>query len=199
MAIDEHVLVVPAYLLDQLGAFSGFQSNVERYLPTIMDRKYQSFQPRSRCETDPSFKQLIPYVILECTNPDGTRLFQYTRGTGQGEKRLHAKRSVGIGGHISIEDTQGDDWYLTGMRRELDEEMVVDCGCNDRIVGLIYDDTTEVGCVHLGVVHIMQLHSCHAHAREDELLDSGFAPIEQIKSDCEGFETWSQLCIKNLY
>ena len=199
MSLDEQVLVVPASLIDQLGAFTGFQPNVDRYLPAVLDRKHQSFLPRSKCETDPSFKQLIPYVILECTNPDGTRLFQYTRGKGQGEKRLHAKRSIGIGGHVSIEDTRGDDWYRTGMRRELDEEIVVDCGCNDRIVGLIYDNTTEVGSVHLGIVHIMQLHSCHAHAREDELLESGFLSIDEIKNNHANFETWSQLCLDHLY
>ncbi len=200
MSKDEEVLVVPALLLEQLGAFSGFQADVARYLPSILDRKHQSFMARSVCETDPRYKQLIPYIILECTNADGTKVFQYTRGKGQGESRLHAKRSIGIGGHISIEDTQGDDWYQTGMQRELEEEMEVDCGCrNDRIVGLIYDDSTEVGMVHLGVVHILQLHSCHAKAREDELVDAGFQTIEEIKARRDLFETWSQLCLEHLY
>jgi predicted NUDIX family phosphoesterase len=150
-------------------------------------------------ETDPSFKQLIPYVILECNNEQGTRLFQYTRGKGQGEARLHALKSVGIGGHISVEDAQGDDWYRAGMQRELTEEVDIGCGGTDRIVGLIYDDTTEVGRVHLGVVHIMQLSSCKVHPRENHLLDSGFRPVEEIKSDSRSMETWSQLCIKHLY
>lgn len=199
MAIDEQVLVVPARLLDQLGTFSGFQPNVNRYLPAILDRENQSFQPRSRCESDPTFKQLIPYVILECTDTNGTRLFQYTRGSGQGEARLHAKRSIGIGGHISIDDTSGEDWYKTGMQRELDEEIELDCACNERIVGLIYDDTTEVGRVHLGVVHIMQLRSCHAQARETDLVDSGFRSIEEILNGRNHLETWSQLCLDHLY
>jgi len=196
---DERVLVVPASLIDQLGPFSGFQSNVDRYLPTILDRKHQTFLPRSRCETDPSFKQLIPYVVLECTNASGTKLFQYTRGGGSGEKRLHAKRSIGIGGHISIEDTTGDDWYRTGMERELSEEIVLDCDRTDRIIGLIYDDTTDVGRVHLGVVHVMQLRSCHAKAREADLADAGFVLVEDIKKDFDQLETWSQLCLENLY
>ncbi|MCY2975196.1 MAG: phosphoesterase [Planctomycetota bacterium] len=196
---DEQVLVVPASLLDQLGPFSGFQANVDRYLPSILNRKHQSFIARSLCETDPSFKQLIPYVVLECTTVEGTKLFQYTRGGGSGEKRLHAKRSLGIGGHISIEDTTGDDWYRTGMERELTEEIALDCDRNDRIVGLIYDDTTEVGRVHLGVVHVMQLRSCHAKSREADLADAGFFPIEEIKSQKETLETWSQLCLEHLY
>jgi predicted NUDIX family phosphoesterase len=199
MPKDEEVLVVPALLLDQLGTFSGFTTAIDRYLPAILDPNHQSFRPRSLVETDPSYKQLIPYVILECNNEQGTKLFQYTRGKGQGEARLHALKSVGIGGHISVEDAQGDDWYRVGMQRELTEEVDIGCGGTDRIVGLIYDDTSEVGRVHLGVVHIMQLSSCKVHPRENHLLDSGFRPVEEIKSDSRSMETWSQLCIKHLY
>jgi len=114
MARDEEVLVVPASLLMELGPFSGFLRSVDRYLPALLDRSNQSFRPRSLVEDDPSFKQLIPYVILECNDENETRLFRYTRGKGQGEKRLHALQSIGIGGHISVEDAQGDDWYRNG-------------------------------------------------------------------------------------
>jgi predicted NUDIX family phosphoesterase len=150
-------------------------------------------------ETDPSFKQLIPYVILECTDANQTRLFQYTRGKGQGEKRLHALRSIGIGGHISVEDAEGDDWYRNGMQRELDEEVSIECNGQQRIVGLIYDDSTEVGRVHLGIVHIMQLGSCKVQSREEELEESGFQSVDQIKSELDRLENWSQLCVKHLY
>jgi predicted NUDIX family phosphoesterase len=199
MAKDEEVLVIPALLLDQLGPFSGFIPTVDRYLPAILDRANQSFRPRSLVEDDPSFKQLIPYVILECSDADRTRLFQYTRGKGQGEKRLHALKSIGIGGHISIEDAEGDDWYRNGMQRELNEEVIIESSGKDRIVGLIYDDTTAVGRVHLGIVHIMQLSSCKVTPREDHLLDAGFQSVEDIGSNLDLMETWSQLCLRHLY
>ena len=199
MPKDEEVLVIPVQLLDQLGPFSGFQPNVDRYLSSILDRENQSFRPRSLVETDPSFKQLIPYIILECSDATGTKLFQYTRGKGQGEKRLHAHRSIGIGGHISVEDAKGDDWYRNGMQRELDEEVCIECNGQNRIVGLIYDDSTEVGRVHLGIVHIMQLKSCKVQTREDHLEDAGFEPVETIKAELERLENWSQLCMKHLY
>lgn len=199
MAKDEEVLVVPASLLVELGPFSGFESAVDRYLPALLDRSNQSFRARSIVEEDPSFKQLIPYVILECNDEQQTRLFRYTRGKGQGEKRLHALQSIGIGGHISIEDAQGDDWYRNGMQRELSEEVVIECGGKDQIVGLIYDDTTEVGRVHLGIVHVMQLSSCKASPREDHLMDAGFLPLDEVKLGASHMETWSQLCLKNLY
>ncbi len=196
---DEEVLVVPARLLDKLGPFSGFQPNVDRYLPAILDRQNQSFRPRSLVEEDPSYKQLIPYVILECSDACETQLFQYTRGKGQGEKRLHALRSIGIGGHISVEDASGEDWYQTGMQRELDEEVKIECGGQQRVVGLIYDDTTEVGRVHLGIVHIMQLGSCKVTSAEEDLQFAGFQKIDLIQTEIDRFETWSQLCIKHLY
>jgi predicted NUDIX family phosphoesterase len=199
MSKDEEVLVIPANLLDRLGPFSGFQPNVDRYLPTILDRSHQSFRPRSLVETDPSFKQLIPYVILECTDANETRLFQYMRGKGQGEKRLHALRSIGIGGHISVDDAAGEDWYRNGMLRELDEEVCIECNGQQRMVGLIYDDSTEVGRVHLGIVHIMQLSSCKVQSREDHLEESGFKSVDLIKSELDLLENWSKLCIQHLY
>jgi predicted NUDIX family phosphoesterase len=200
MPKDEEVLVIPALLLDQLGPFAGFLTAVDRYLPALLDRSNQSFRPRSLVEDDPSFKQLIPYVILECSDEKQTRLFQYTRGKGQGEKRLHALRSIGIGGHISVDDAEGDDWYRNGMQRELSEEVLLECGGKDRIVGLIYDDTSEVGRVHLGIVHIMQLSSCKVTPREDQLLDAGFKPVDTlIKEEMSQLETWSQLCLRHLY
>jgi predicted NUDIX family phosphoesterase len=199
MGMDEEVLCVRATLLDQLGAFTGFQPDVNRYLDALMDRQNQSFQPRRTCETDPSFKQLIPYVILKHVDHRGVHLFQYTRGKGQGEKRLHALRSVGIGGHISTDDTQGDDWYRTGMARELEEEMVIPNPSSMPIVGLIYDDSNDVGKVHLGVVHVMEVASLDCHAREDDLVDAGFVLVDQIKQEMDRLETWSQLCIKSLF
>ncbi|MEQ1829597.1 MAG: phosphoesterase [Pirellula sp.] len=199
MPKDEEVLVIPAQLLDQLGPFSGFQPHVDRYLSSILDRSQQSFRPRSLVETDPSFKQLIPYIILECTDANETRLFRYTRGKGQGEKRLHSLKSVGIGGHISVDDAAGDDWYRNGMQRELEEEVSIECSGNSRIVGLIYDDSTEVGRVHLGIVHIMQLTCCKVQSREEHLEESGFQSVDLIKSEIDSLENWSQLCIKHLY
>ena len=199
MAKDEEVLVVPASLLMELGPFSGFNRSVDRYLPALLDRANQSFRPRSLVEDDPSFKQLIPYVILECNDESETRLFRYTRGKGQGEKRLHALQSIGIGGHISVEDAQGDDWNRKGMQRELSEEMIIECSGKDQIVGLIYDDSSEVGRVHLGIVHVLQLATCKATPREDQLLDAGFESLETIKEESDRMETWSQLCLKHLY
>ena len=97
----EHVLVVPTQLFHDIGYIQGFTHDVEKYLDRLLDAKNTSYRPRPDMEEDPSFKQLIPYVIFRHTDDDGTvRILHYARGSGGGESRLHAKLSIGIGGHI---------------------------------------------------------------------------------------------------
>lgn len=192
----ECVLVVPTEAFHELGYFQGFCDDPSPYLTGLLLLELMSFRPRSEVEEDPSFKQLIPYCLLK----HGDELFQYTRGKGQGEGRLHAKRSVGIGGHISEEDAAGAaDPYQGGMQRELDEEVILDCGFEQSIRGLINDDQTEVGRVHLGVVHLFDLDEPNVRAREEDLLEAGFASIEEMLADLNGFETWSQICLQALF
>lgn len=196
---EEHVLVIPESRLALLGTFSGFRPFCADALAALLNPEHMQFRPRSTVEEDPSYKQLIPYAILQ-TDVDGQpSLFQYTRGSGQGEKRLHAKRSLGIGGHISREDAQGDDLYRSGMQRELSEEVILDSEYTEELVGFIFDDTSAVGRVHLGVVHLLKLQRPGVQARELDLVDSGFAPIEQLKQQLDSLETWSQLCLTHLF
>jgi predicted NUDIX family phosphoesterase len=198
----ERVLVVPTELFHRLGHFQGFCGQVDRYLGELLRPEQTSYRRRDQVEKDPSFKQLIPYVIFRYTGGDGPTVFQYTRGTGQGEGRLHRKRSVGIGGHISAIDAGEHaigNPYEEGMRRELEEEVAIDTPYDARCVGLINDDQTEVGTVHLGVVHLFDVARPDVHPRESEIIECGFRPIEAILADLSGFETWSQICMKALF
>jgi predicted NUDIX family phosphoesterase len=195
---EEHVLVIPAERLQILGNFTGFAPFSSASFDSILDPQHMQFRPRSQVEEDPSFKQLIPYCILQCGSGTERKMFQYTRGSGQGEKRLHAKRSIGIGGHISREDAAGDDLYRCGMERELSEEMIIPGQYAEQLLGFIYDDTTPVGRVHLGVVHLLTLFNDEARARESEMKESGFRPFAELANEREHFETWSQLCIDQL-
>lgn len=196
---DEEVLVIPEGRMELLGGFKGFRPFCEDAFQALLNPEFMQFRPRSQVEEDPSFKQLIPYVILQCEVDGATQVFQYTRGKGQGEKRLHALRSVGIGGHISREDAAGDDLYRSGMQRELTEETIIESAYSEQLVGFIYDDSSPVGRVHLGVVHRLVLDTPAARAREIDLTDSGFAPVTQLKAELDRFETWSQLCLVNLF
>ena len=199
----ERVLVVPTELFHRLGHFQGFCGQVDRYLDELLRPEQTSYRPRNQVEKDPSFKQLIPYVIFRHVEPGGRpTVFQYTRGAGMGEGRLHRKRSVGIGGHISAIDA-GDhavgNPYQEGMRRELEEEVAIDTPYTARCVGLINDDETEVGSVHLGVVHLFDVAQPAVHPREPEIIECGFRPVEAILADMAGFETWSQICMTALF
>ncbi|MCK4683945.1 MAG: phosphoesterase [Pirellulales bacterium] len=198
---QEDVLVVPRSLFDKVGAFQGFCGDTESYLPVLLDATHTTWRPRATVEDDPSFKQLIPYCVIAHRAADGTpHYFAYTRGGGQGEARLHAKRSVGIGGHISSTDgAYGDNTsYEAGMQRELDEEICIEGSWTSRCVGLINDDSNAVGSVHLGIVHIIEVEKPDVTPRESELIECGFESLTSLLSDQERFETWSQIVLKAL-
>ncbi len=200
---EERVLVVPTSEFHALGHFQGFSADLATYLPALFDSENLSYRPRGEMEQDPGFKQLIPYVLFRYTGAEGVeRLFQYTRGGGQGESRLHAKRSVGIGGHISSEDSQAGtthDVYREGMQRELDEEVVIETVFSEKCVGLINDDETPVGKVHLGVVHLYDVEHPNVHPREADILNAGFCPIEEILPELDHYESWSQIVVRALF
>jgi predicted NUDIX family phosphoesterase len=198
---EEHILVIPESVINEIGTIEGFESDVDRFLPPILQSDQLSFRPRGQMETDPSYKQLIPYVLLQWTDDDGTtKLFTYTRGGGSGEARLHAKRSVGIGGHISREDAAGGgDPYSTGMHRELTEEVQLESGYQEYRDGLIYDPSNDVGKVHLGVVHRFVLERPEVKSNEAELAEGGFVSVEELREQMDRLETWSQLAIKALF
>ena len=198
----EHVLVVPTAEFHRLGHFQGVSRDVAKYVDGLLKPELMSYRPRAEMEKDPSFKQFIPYVIFRYTDPQGdVSLFQYTRGKGQGESRLHAKRSIGIGGHISSDDAAivGSQPYEEGLRRELAEEVSVDTTCRESCVGLINDDETEVGKVHLGVVHIFDVDEPLVEPRETDICDTGFRPVSELLAAKDQFETWSQICLQALF
>ena len=192
----ERVLVVPTELFREIGYFQGFCSNADPYLKTMLDPAYTSYRPRDRVEEDPSFKQLIPYCIFRHQE----QLFHYKRGKLQGEGRLHSKRSIGVGGHISSEDQNGDGSpYLEGMRREIEEEIHIETTYRQQCVGLINDDLTAVGMVHLGIVHLFDLDAPKVRPREKSIIQAGFASPDELIKDRDSFESWSQICLDHLF
>jgi predicted NUDIX family phosphoesterase len=199
MAIaGENVLVFSRSLFEQLGVFQGFSADVDRYLSTILNSNNNSFQPRALAETDPSFKQIIPYVVVT----DGKSILHYVRGKKAGEQRLVAKGSIGIGGHINEEDHTffafGLQAFQEAVKREVCEELAIQGEFNARPIGLINDDSTEVGRVHFGVVHVMFCKPEEVKKNEQVITQVEFMPIEELKAKREQMETWSQLCLDNI-
>jgi predicted NUDIX family phosphoesterase len=195
MPTDECVLCVPTAHFRAVGYFHGFRRADDAYRVALLDPAAFTFRPRAEVETDPGFKQLIPYVVLRC----GGVLFHYRRGSAGTEARLRALRSVGIGGHISEADAAGGaDPYRTGMFREVAEEVAICCGSVDQPLGFINDDETPVGRVHLGVVHLFELETPDVTPREDALAGAGFAPAGELWGRREEFETWSRFVLEEI-
>lgn len=196
MATEERVLCFPRKLLEELGVFQGLSLEVDKYLPVVTSSAQLVYINRSEAENDRRYKQLIPYVLLICNG----KILRYRRGKGGQETRLHGLYSVGIGGHISEQDSglfTKDLGYREGMRREIMEEVAVE-EVNESAVAVINDDSSEVGQVHFGVVHVMHVANEKVIGRRSGILGPEFIPIADAVKNPSGYESWSSLCLENL-
>jgi predicted NUDIX family phosphoesterase len=197
---DEQILVVKRSVFDKLGAFQGVNFQVNHYLEKLLCKEELEFVPRAAAEKNPQLKQLIPYVIMAYEDS----YLCYQRGKRAGEQRLVEKISIGIGGHINpVDDTplfcdDFSDIYHNAVAREVAEEIDIQCKYNERIVGLLNDDSNEVGRVHLGVIHLWQLEAPLVTKREQMICKLDFMKIPQLNQIRNKMETWSQLCLDNL-
>ena len=196
----ELVLVVKRELFEQLGVFEGLRTDgMDLAVERLLDPANHFFMDRAEAEEDPSFKQLIPYCVFR----HGERILHYTRGKSGGESRLHAKISVGVGGHINPVDADsgrtGPEVYHAAVARELEEELELPGGQSQRIIGLLNDDSNPVGRVHLGIVHLIDLESDAVSSREDALANLGFSLLAELNGEhFDRLETWSAFCVRHL-
>jgi predicted NUDIX family phosphoesterase len=195
---EENVLVVKRALFDQLGSFQGLNFESRKYLDAILSRGNNFFLRRDQAEKDPSHKQIIPYVLLT----HGDKVLHYVRGKKAGEQRLVAKGSIGIGGHMNESDESlfalDEAAYRAGVEREVGEEIAINTKFDDRIVGLLNDDSTEVGQVHLGVVHVFKLAEPKVEKREAMITNLAFLGKNELMARRDSLETWSQICLDSL-
>ena len=194
----ENVLVIRRSLFDQLGAFQGLNFEPEKYLKAILSRGSNFFIPRPEAESNPDYKQIIPYALLVFQNT----VLHYVRGKKAGEQRLIAKGSIGIGGHMNEADeslfAMDEQAYRAGVEREVNEEIKINTQLEDRIVALLNDDSTEVGRVHLGIVHVFKLAEPNVEKREAMITGLTFLPKNELLARRETMETWSQICVDSL-
>jgi len=194
-ASEEKVLVVPRDDLARAGVLlQGFSGKGwELFLEVVARRGV--FYPRGEAEEDPNLKQVIPYGIV--TRED--RVFLFQRSSLGGEARLHHKLSVGVGGHINPEGVPPADLVEAGLLRELQEELIFDTPFHYRPAGLINDDQTAVGRVHMGIVYLVEVERESVRVRETEILEGGFVPVRRLPDLVSGMETWSQLVVSGLF
>ncbi len=198
MAPRENVLVIKRALFNELGSFQGLNFEAPHYLAKLLARGNNYFLPRAEAENDPTHKQIIPYAIIAHRG----RVLHYVRGKKAGEQRLVAKGSIGIGGHLNDTDESLFAWdeqaYRAGVEREIAEEIRLETTFENRIVALLNDDSTEVGRVHLGVVHVIELNSPAVEKREAMITQLGFLTPAELQARRDDLETWSQICVDSL-
>ncbi len=196
----EQVLVVKRALLEGIGTFQGIRTDgIESAVARLLEPANHFFLERDAAEEDPSHKQIIPYCVFR----HGDRILHYTRGKAGGESRLHAKISVGVGGHVNPVDMDGGKTgpaaYHAAVSREIGEELDLDDSPQHRIIALLNDDSNPVGQVHLGIVHLVELATNSVSAREDALANLEFSTLEELNGLLfDRLETWSQFCIRHL-
>jgi predicted NUDIX family phosphoesterase len=150
---------------------------------------------RALAESDNSFKQVIPYLVVQYEN----ELLLYKRTKKQSETRLHEKLSIGIGGHINpIDSTPVSDTIIECLKRELEEEVSIELMSEPEFMGFINDDTTEVGRVHLGLVFKGVAARKSFTVNEMEKMKCEWVSMKFIKENYQSLETWSQIVFISL-
>jgi predicted NUDIX family phosphoesterase len=102
---------------------------------------------------------------------------------------LHHKLSLGIGGHINPDTPE----LLDGLHKELEEEVNVAGDYDLTFIGILNDDTTEVGSVHLGAVFVLDAHDGDVTVRETDKMTGRWAQRDELARERERMETWSQI------
>lgn len=193
----EHIAFVPrAYLEKHVWLEQGF---VQDHDHTLYKRLHAQLDcdVRDALEIDPSRKQLIPYVIIAHKD----RIFTMRRTRKQTEARLHDQLSIGVGGHIDMADViPGEDAIYTGMMRELFEEV---CVTQDTLEptyqGLLNDDSSEVGRMHMGVVYTLFVHTADVRVLETEKMEGFWLTVGEALAQKDRMESWSAMLLDQLH
>ena len=184
MTTPEQVMVVERKALGAKLVERGLMlDDTDAMLDTIVEHHF--FIDRPEAERSPQYKQIIPYVLIR----HGDSWYLLQRTANQTEARLHHKLSLGIGGHINPDTPE----LLDGLQKELEEEVNVEGDYDLTFVGLLNDDTTEVGQVHLGAVFVLDALDGTVSIRETDKMTGRWVPHDELAAHREAMETWSQI------
>lgn len=207
---SEDVLVFPASLLETIGYFDGIKTNYKQYEKTLLNRENIKFLPRVTAETDKNFKQVLSYVMIKYQNS----ILRFTRGSYTSVRDyLKGRYCIGFGGHVRSLDfnllSLNDSGYTNSIERELNEELKLRPGAvsadNIKTIGVLNDDSSDLGKVHLAFVHLLELNENDIQfevkdmKRERSVNQLIFVPICELGNDFERYEYWSRLCIKTYF
>ncbi|MEX0849045.1 MAG: hypothetical protein WD055_02355 [Candidatus Dependentiae bacterium] len=184
---DETILVVKRDdIFAQHAPFNGLQKEpLEDMMEAIQTKK--QFLPRSLMEQDQTYKQIIPYLVFNYAD----RFFLMQRQSAASEQRLKNKFSLGIGGHMREEDMQSDSVFNWAFREFHEEVHYTGCTAFETI-GILNDDSNDVGKVHLGLVLLVQGESPNITIKS-ELKSGQMLTLDEMKPYYDRMETWTQM------
>ncbi len=186
MSEREEVLVtVPRTLFEKAGAFQGITPLSPKHLPLLLEENFVHI-PRSKAEEDTNYKQLVVYFTVR----DREQYLSYWRKNG--DKRLLNRYTMGFGGHVNTEDTS----FLGAVARELTEEIGNSPVKTIQLMGLINNDDSPVGQVHLGLFYEVTLFHWHEKAAGDE--QARLTSWPALESNKEAMEGWSRMVFEYL-
>lgn len=187
----EKVLVVKTEKLAKyISGRTGLLTEDREAMLEIIVNEHE-FIDRAAAEDDPSYKQIIPYVVLT----QNGLVFSTQRLNKGGESRLHGKVSIGIGGHINpVDEKDRRSVLMRGLERELDEEVYIQRRGELVPRGFINDDGNGVGAVHLGLCFSMEVEG-EVSVKETEKLSGAWMSLQELKSEYDNMETWSQIAL----
>lgn len=172
-------------------AWHGIKTeNVEPYLEIIKTKKY--FLPRATMEIDPTYKQVIPYLIFHHANT----YFLMQRQAKASEARLQNKFTLGIGGHVRQEDMSNDSLFAWAQR-EFNEEVNYKGNFDIQTIGILNDDSNEVGKVHVGLVLLLNGDVPEITVRS-ELKNGKLVSLDECMMHYDQLESWSQMVVEHL-
>ncbi len=189
---DELILVVKrTHLFPDKQGWHGIKTDgIETLVETI--KTHHEFMPRSIAETDDRYKQIIPYAVFRHQD----RYFLMLRKGNATEQRLKSKYTLGIGGHMRSEDMSGSsifDWAI----REFHEEVTFDGTLTHTLLGIINDDSNEVGRVHMGLVLLFDGDSSNISIRS-ELQDGFLVKLDECELYMLQMESWASMVFNHL-
>ncbi|MFI5333497.1 MAG: hypothetical protein ACHQVS_05350 [Candidatus Babeliales bacterium] len=190
---DENILVVKRDHLfpSDFAAWQGMKEvDFTHYINIIQAHK--EFLPRSRMETDPRYKQIIPYLIFTADD----RYFLMQRTSNASEQRLQNKFTLGIGGHIRQTDI-GSNSLMDWAHREFHEEVAYTDAFSIEPLGILNDDSNAVGQVHIGFVLLLKGTSTNIRVKS-ELKSGALVTLEECLMHKEQLESWSAYVVDYL-
>lgn len=181
----EDVMVVKTVDIAPLFQGRGFDliRDTAAQIIDVIERSH-FFVLRADAEVAPQYRQIIPYVVV--THRD--EVFTLRRTPKQSEARLHHKVSIGVGGHINP-----GHGIVEGLQKELDEEVDVADDFDLQFAGIINDESTDVGRVHLGIVYLLRSSGKNVRVKETEKMTGEWLARRDLAPLRDAMETWSQI------